>query len=145
MPKSQSYLMETSPGYQLMLTSRVHEARIEKSLEGLGISRGEFTVLYAIARGRSAPADIVGFLDVQPAAVETTIGRLVERGLVGPAGADGQVQATELGQKVLSEGVAAAVAANARIRAALTPEEQKTFVSLMERIRNGETVRRAAV
>jgi DNA-binding MarR family transcriptional regulator len=146
LPKTKTYTMETSPGYQLMMTSRVHEARIEKALDRLGITRAEFTVLYAIDRGRRAPADIVGFLDVRTEGVETTVNKLTDNGLIEPTGrASGEVQVTDLGRTVLSDGISAAVEANARIRAALTPEEQELFVDLMARIRDGESVRRAAV
>lgn len=146
MARAKSYTMESSPGYQLMLTSRVHEARIEQALQRLGISRAEFTVLYAIDRGSNAPADIVGFLDVQRAAVEATVTRLASAGLVEPmAEAGGRVQVTEAGRSVLTEGVAAAVEANARIRSALSPKEQEQFFELLERVRDGETVRRSVI
>lgn len=145
MAEPETYTMENAPGYQLMLTSRVYEARIEKALESQGITRAEFAVLYAIGRGRRAPADIVGFFDLQEGTTATTVEQLTSRGLVEAGEPGGKAHLTSRGTAVLKTGIAAAAEENARIRSALSPAEQKTFVDMMERIRSGEKVRRTSI
>ena len=139
--RAHEYDLERSLGYMLTLTSRVHERRLEQRLADCGLTRSEYTVLFAIGRaGRSQPSEIAYYLHVDRPVVSRVLGALARKGLtmVGQAGADKRVRVLGLslaGQEKLNLGIAAAIAVNDLIRAALNEAEREAMRDALSRIR----------
>jgi DNA-binding MarR family transcriptional regulator len=147
LPTPETYRLENSLGYQLTVTSRTHERRLESLLQAIGLNRMEFTVLVAVGReGRSQPSDVADFLGIEKPAVSRALRELEKKKLlvVGKPEADRRVRLlglTATGHERLAQGIAAAVAANTRIHQALTDEECAQLSALMAKVRGPERTR----
>lgn len=100
--------LEKSVGRALLVTARLHRARMGERLNALGLFPGQEQALKALQPGAMTMGELAGLLRVKPPTVSKTIGRLSLQGLVAREGGsrDGrlvQVTLTEAGQKTTAE------------------------------------------
>jgi MarR family transcriptional regulator for hemolysin len=96
--------LEKSVGRALLVTARLHRARMGERLNALGLFPGQEQALKALQPAPMTMGELATLLRVKPPTVSKTIGRLSLQGLVTREGGsrDGrlvQVALTELGQK----------------------------------------------
>lgn len=96
--------LEKSVGRALLVTARLHRARMGERLNALGLFPGQEQALKALQAAPMTMGELAGLLRVKPPTVSKTIGRLSLQGLVTREGGgrDGrlvQVALTENGQK----------------------------------------------
>lgn len=96
--------LEKSVGRALLLTARLHRARMGERLNSLGLFPGQEQALKALQPAPMTMGELATLLRVKPPTVSKTIGRLSLQGLVTREGGgrDGrlvQVALTEHGQK----------------------------------------------
>lgn len=96
--------LEKSVGRALLVTARLHRARMGERLNALGLFPGQEQALKALMPAPMTMGELATLLRVKPPTVSKTIGRLSLQGLVTREGGsrDGrlvQVALTEQGQK----------------------------------------------
>ena len=96
--------LEKSVGRALLVTARLHRARMGERLNALGLFPGQEQALKALQPAPMTMGELAALLRVKPPTVSKTIGRLSLQGLVMREGGsrDGrlvQVALTETGQK----------------------------------------------
>ncbi len=96
--------LEKSVGRALLVTARLHRARMGERLNALGLFPGQEQALKALQATPMTMGELATLLRVKPPTVSKTIGRLSLQGLVTREGGgrDGrlvQVALTESGQK----------------------------------------------
>lgn len=96
--------LEKSVGRALLVTARLHRARMGERLNALGLFPGQEQALKALQAAPMTMGELATLLRVKPPTVSKTIGRLSVQGLVTREGGgrDGrlvQVALTETGQK----------------------------------------------
>lgn len=96
--------LEKSVGRALLVTARLHRARMGERLNALGLFPGQEQALKALQAAPMTMGELAALLRVKPPTVSKTIGRLSLQGLVTREGGgrDGrlvQVALTENGQK----------------------------------------------
>jgi MarR family transcriptional regulator for hemolysin len=97
--------LEKSVGRALLVTARLHRARMGERLNALGLFPGQEQALKALQPGPMTMGELATLLRVKPPTVSKTIGRLSLLGLVAREGGnrDGRlvkVALTEAGQKL---------------------------------------------
>jgi DNA-binding MarR family transcriptional regulator len=100
--------LEKSVGRALLVTARLHRARMGEGLNGLGLFPGQEQALKALQPAPMTMGELASLLRVKPPTVSKTIGRLSLQGLVKREGGnrDGrlvQVALTETGHKAAIE------------------------------------------
>lgn len=100
--------LEKSVGRALLVTARLHRARMGERLNGLGLFPGQEQALKALQPAPMTMGELANLLRVKPPTVSKTIGRLSLQGLVTREGGnrDGrlvQVALTESGHKTAAE------------------------------------------
>lgn len=100
--------LEKSVGRALLVTARLHRARMGERLNGLGLFPGQEQALKALQPAPMTMGELASLLKVKPPTVSKTIGRLSLQGLVTREGGnrDGrlvQVALTESGHKTAAE------------------------------------------
>ena len=98
-----SKALEKSVGRALLVTARLHRARMGEKLNGLGLFPGQEQALKSLQPGPMTMGELAAQLRVKPPTVSKTIGRLSLQGLVKREGGgrDGrlvQVALTEAGE-----------------------------------------------
>lgn len=96
--------LEKSVGRALLVTARLHRARMGERLTALGLFPGQEQALKALQAAPMTMGELAALLRVKPPTVSKTIGRLSLQGLVTREGGnrDGrlvQVALTDSGQK----------------------------------------------
>lgn len=96
--------LEKSVGRALLVTARLHRARMGERLNALGLFPGQEQALKSLQAAPMTMGELATLLRVKPPTVSKTIGRLSVQGLVTREGGgrDGrlvQVALTEAGQK----------------------------------------------
>ncbi|MBX9910470.1 MAG: MarR family transcriptional regulator [Beijerinckiaceae bacterium] len=96
--------LEKSVGRALLVTARLHRARMGERLNALGLFPGQEQALKALQAAPMTMGELATLLRVKPPTVSKTIGRLSVQGLVTREGGgrDGrlvQVALTDAGQK----------------------------------------------
>lgn len=96
--------LEKSVGRALLVTARLHRARMGERLNALGLFPGQEQALKSLQSAPMTMGELATLLRVKPPTVSKTIGRLSVQGLVTREGGgrDGrlvQVALTEAGQK----------------------------------------------
>ncbi len=99
--------LEKSVGRALLVTARLHRARMGERLNALGLFPGQEQALKALQAAPMTMGELATLLRVKPPTVSKTIGRLSVQGLVTREGGgrDGrlvQVALTDAGQKTAS-------------------------------------------
>lgn len=143
------YRLHASLGYQLSLSARLQERRLEDGLRGLGLTRVTWCVLLAVGNeGLVHPSDIAAFVGIDRTATSRALRQMEGAGLIarsaGSASGNGDrrttaVRLTDLGRQRLSEGTPLAEANNQAMEDQLGPAERAELRRLLMRIREGET------
>jgi DNA-binding MarR family transcriptional regulator len=141
------YRLHQSLGYQLSVTSRMQERRLEDKLKALGLTRITWCVLLAVGNeGLTQPSEIADFVGMDRTATSRALRQMEAAGLVGRASGTGdrrttQVALTAAGQARLDAGTPLAVASNEVLRSRLSAAEHAELAELLEKLRGGEAKR----
>jgi len=134
--------LEKSVGRALLVTARLHRARMGERLNALGLFPGQEQALKALQPGPMTMGELAGLLRVKPPTVSKTIGRLSTQGLVAREGGsrDGrlvQVALTETGQKTALELDAVWNQVEEELLAKLDAKERKQLRRLLRKAAKG--------
>ncbi|MDE3079615.1 MAG: MarR family transcriptional regulator [Paracoccaceae bacterium] len=141
---SMSYHLHASLMYQLTLTSRLQERRLEDGLRALGLTRLTWCILLAVhVEGHSQPADIAPFIGVDRTATSRALRQMEQRGWVARStGRDDRrttrVELTPAGVDLLTRAVPVAEDNAHHFLSKLTPEETEALQRIMANLRLGE-------
>ncbi len=141
---STPYRLHASIMYQLTLTSRLQERRLEEGLRRLGLTRVTWCILLAVEiEGLSQPSEIAQFIGIDRTATSRALRQMEERGWVARQTGEGdrrttRVALTPLGSALLAQ--AAPIAAdNARhFLEKLPGDGPETLQRLLALLRAGE-------
>jgi DNA-binding MarR family transcriptional regulator len=141
------YRLHASLGYQLSLTSRMQERRLDDKLKALGLTRITWCVLLAVGNeGLTQPSDIAEFVGIDRTATSRALRQMEAAGLIGRESGTGdrrttRVALTEAGAGHLRAGTPLAVESGEVMASRLTPAEHDELSRLLERLRSGEAKR----
>lgn len=141
------YRLHKSLGYQLTLTSRIQERRLDERLRTLGLTRTTWCVLLAVGNEALAmPSEIADFVGIDRTATSRALRQMETAGLIErQSGEDDRrttrVALTPLGQERLTQGTPMAVENNRVMLDRLTPGEADQVMQLLDRLR-GDDARR---
>ena len=125
---------------RLSRASRAVDVRLKECYATFGLGEGDFDLLVTVRRNgppyRLTPTQLGERMMITSGAVTKRVDRLAERGLVQRAVSDGDarslpVQLTDTGIALTEEAMAAHVANEDRILAALSPAERKQLAGLL--------------
>jgi DNA-binding MarR family transcriptional regulator len=143
------YRLHASLGYQLSLSARLQERRLEDGLRGLGLTRVTWCVLLAVGNEALVhPSDIAAFVGVDRTVISRALRQMEGAGLIdraaGSATGHGDrrtttVRLTDLGRDRLAQGTPLAEANNRAMEAHLTGAEAAELRRLLARVREGDT------
>jgi DNA-binding MarR family transcriptional regulator len=143
------YRLHASLGYQLSLSARLQERRLEEGLRGLGLTRVTWCVLLAVGNeGLVHPSDIAGFVGVDRTVTSRALRQMEAAGLIeraaGSASGHGDrrtttVRLTDAGRDRLAQGTPLAEANNRAMEAHLTADEAAQLRRLLACVRKGDT------
>ncbi len=92
---SQGYRLHASLMYQLTLTSRLQERRLEEALRGLGLTRITWCVLLAVhVEGLQQPSDIAQFIGIDRTATSRALRQMEASGWVARKSGEGDRRTT---------------------------------------------------
>lgn len=142
---TEPYRLHASLMYQLTLTSRVQERRLDDALRSLGLTRITWCVLLAVeVEGRRQPSEIAEFIGIDRTACSRALRQMEERGWIARAAGAGdrrttQVALTPAGMALLAEATPR-VRGNATHFVSKLPEGgAEALGALLARLREGET------
>lgn len=129
-----------SAGYLTNHMARLFAQGLEARIKPLGIVPGQFPALLALWEqdGRTQK-ELVDLLDVEQATMANTLTRMERDGLIvrKPHPGDGRAQLiwlTAKAKKLERPAIAAAQAQNKLALGTLSPQEQRQFIALMQRV-----------
>lgn len=141
-----SYRLHQSMGYQLTLTARVHERRLDEQLKSVGLTRITWCILLAVLNeGLVNPSDIARFVGIDRTATSRALRQMEEEGLIlrSTGKKDGRTTLV----KVTDAGLERHQQATPKVRSnaqywqdKLTETEVLHFCRLMRKLRRGEDV-----
>jgi DNA-binding MarR family transcriptional regulator len=123
--------------------ARIMDAALRPTFAGAGLAPGDFDILAALRRASPAHARTAGELHqalaVTTGAISKQVDRLAARGLVTRTvgGHDGRVRdvaLTDTGLRLVDELIAVHLAAERRLIAALSSEDESALANLLERL-----------
>lgn len=138
------YRLHRSLGYQLSLTARIQEQRLEDGLRGLGLTRITWCILLAAGiENLSQPSEIAKFIGIDRTATSRALRQMEADGLIGRSDGTSDRRTTT---------VALTQAGHTRLRAAepfarenlriyrdrLTDAEHAELHRLLAKLREGE-------
>jgi MarR family transcriptional regulator for hemolysin len=138
------YRLHQSLGYQLSLTSRAQERRLDERLRSLGLTRITWCVLLALGNeALSMPSGIADFVGIDRSAASRALRQMEAAGLiVRQIGRSDRrttrVELTELGRERLREGTPMAVENNRIMQARLAPGETEEVMRLLRKLRGDD-------
>ena len=141
------YRLHQSLGYQLSLTSRIQERRLDERLRSLGLTRITWCVLLAVGNEALAmPSEIADFVGIDRTATSRALRHMETAGLIARQSGAGdrrttQVALTALGRERLTQGTPMAVENNRVMLDRLSPGEADLVMRLLERLRGDDTRR----
>ncbi len=144
MSQGTGYHLHASLGYQLSLTARIQERRLEDGLRELGLTRIQWCVLLAVGNEKLRhPSDIAVFIGVDRTATSRALRAMEEDGLIRRKTGTGDrrttaVTLTSRGYRLLEAGTPLAKANNALMAARLTVDEMADLQRLLHRVREGD-------
>jgi MarR family transcriptional regulator for hemolysin len=143
------YRLHQSLGYQLSLTSRIQERRLDERLRTLGLTRITWCVLLAVGNEALAmPSEIADFVGIDRTATSRALRQMEAAGLVARQSGETdrrttRVALTDLGRHRLTQGTPMAVENNRVMLERLDPGEADLVMQLLDRLR-GDDARRLA-
>lgn len=144
MSQGTGYRLHASLGYQLSLTARIQERRLEDGLRDLGLTRIQWCILLAVGNENLRhPSDIAAFIGVDRTATSRALRGMDEDGLIRrkTGAADRRTTAVSLtarGYRLLEAGTPLAKANNALMAARLTDDELAGLKRLLHKVRGGD-------
>ena len=144
MPLSSRYRLHNSLGYQLSLTARVQERRLEEGLKPLGLTRTTWCVLLAVENERlSRPSEIAAFVGIDRTAISRALRQMEADGIIARRGGTSdrrtkEVQATDLGRSRLAAGTPYAEANVQVIEDRLNEAEREALRCLLAKARGDD-------
>lgn len=138
------YRLHASLGYQLSLSARIQEKRLEDGLKTLGLTRILWCALLAVGNEKLRhPSDIAAFVGIDRTATSRALRQMEAAGLIARSTSTGDrrmtsVTLTAAGRRLLARGTPLAIGNNARMVARLSPEEETELRRLLMKIREGD-------
>jgi len=139
------YRLHASLGYQLSLTARIQEKRLEDGLRALGLTRILWCVLLAVGHEKLRhPSAIAEFVGIDRTATSRALRQMETAGLIARKSGTGDrrttsVTLTATGRDLLAQGTPLAQDNNARMLARLTASELADLHRLLHKVRQGDT------
>lgn len=130
--------------YQLTLTARLQERRLDDGLRALGLTRLSWCILLAVhVEGYSQPSDIAQFIGIDRTATSRALRQMEERGWV--ARSTGQtdrrttrVALTKAGEDLLTRAVPVAEDNSRHFLSKLSPDDRAALQRIMAELRQDE-------
>lgn len=144
MPPDPPYRLHASLGYQMSLTARIQERRLEEGLRELGLTRILWCVLLAVGNEKLRnPSDIAAFVGIDRTATSRALRSMEEAGLVSrrSASTDRRMTEVSLSQKALdlvAQGTPMAVENNSLITEQLNDSESAELYRLLKKSLEGK-------
>lgn len=127
--------------HDFLYTDRLHRAAIEQALGDLGIHRSQHRMLFHLSRagGELSQKALAEELDISPAAVAVTLGKLEAAGYIRRTADQGDgrcktIAVTPEGEALLLAGRSAFAEVDLAMFAALSDEELSEFSSMLHRM-----------
>ncbi len=141
---TEGYRLHQSLLYQLTLTSRLQERRLEEGLRRHGLTRATWCVLLALhVEGLTRPSEIAEFIGIDRTAISRALRQMEAAGWIARSGGTTDRRTTRV--EITPEGAALCERAapvaeeNARHFLSKLPEEgARALQELMARLREGE-------
>lgn len=130
--------------YQLTLTSRLQERRLEEGLRRLGLTRLSWCVLLAVqVEDCSQPSEIAQFIGIDRTATSRALRQMEAKGWVARHAGEGdrrttQVALTPAGLALLTKAMPIAEESARHFLSKLPPEGAETLQRLLAGLRTGE-------
>lgn len=138
------YRLHASLMYQLTLTSRLQERRLDEGLRAHGLTRITWCILLAVQNeGRSQPSEIAEFIGIDRTACSRALRQMEGQGWIArrngvPDRRTTHVALTPAGLRLLDAATPVAAENGAYFLGKLAPGEAETLGKLMARLREGE-------
>lgn len=139
------YRLHASLLYQLTLTARMQERRLDEGLKALGLTRISWCVLLAVENeGLRQPSEIAEFIGIDRTAMSRTLRQMEAAGLVerrpagGPDRRRTEVALTEAGRALLWRATPVAEGNARHFLSRLAPEARDDLRRLLAALREGE-------
>ncbi|WP_114966262.1 MarR family winged helix-turn-helix transcriptional regulator [Alkalilacustris brevis] len=140
-----TYRLHDSVLYQMTLTSRMQERRLEEGLRALGLTRITWCVLLAVEHeGRSQPSEIAEFIGIDRSATSRALRGMEDAGLLvrfngEPDRRTTRVKLTEGGRELLLRATPVAEENGSHFLGKLSADEVQQLARIMASMREGET------
>ncbi|MBD3677617.1 MAG: MarR family transcriptional regulator [Rhodobacteraceae bacterium] len=140
------YRLHQSLGYQLSVTSRIQERRLDEGLKELGLTRITWCVLLAVGNeDLEHPSAIAEFVGIDRTATSRALRQMEEDGLIARRTGTGDrrttsVRLTDKGSRYLDRGTPLAESNNAILESKLTTSELAELRRLLKKVREGQEV-----
>lgn len=144
-PSPAPYRLHESVLYQMTLTSRLQERRLEEGLKTLGLTRVTWCVLLAVEiEGCQRPSEIADFIGIDRTATSRALRGMeaagwLERGTGVDDRRTTRVRLTDAGRALLDQAAPLAEENNRHFLGKLSPGEAEDLARLMARMRAGES------
>ena len=139
------YRLHASLLYQLTLTSRMQERRLDEGLKALGLTRITWCALLAVENeGLSQPSEIAGFIGIDRTAMSRTLRQMEASGLVarrpaaGPDRRRTEVVLTDAGRGLLWRATPVAEANARHFLSRLAEPDREALRRILASLREGE-------
>jgi DNA-binding MarR family transcriptional regulator len=139
-----SYRLHSSIMYQLTLTSRMQERRLEEGLRRHGLTRLTWCILLAVKVERlTQPSEIAQFIGIDRTATSRALRQMEAKGWVARHTGEGdrrttRVAVTPAGAALLARAVPVAEENAQHFLSKLSPEEPEALQRLLAGLREGE-------
>lgn len=144
MTRPTPYDLHASLGYQLTVTARIQERRLEEQLKSLGLTRVTWCVLLAVgAAGLHNPSAIAEYVGIDRTATSRALRRMQQDGLIERRAAKGdgrwtQVSLTAKGAACIDRGTPMAQSNNALMADILGGSDTDDLKRLLTRLRQAQ-------
>ncbi len=145
MSPHKNYRLHNSLGYQLSLTARIQEKRLEDGLRDLGLTRIQWCVLLAVGNEKLRnPSEIATFVGIDRTATSRALRQMEDVGQIERTTGTSDrrttaVSLTPMGKKLLTRGTPLAENNNATMESRLTLDEVNNLHRLLEKVRQGDS------
>ena len=129
-----------SPGYLANHMARLFAAGLQRRIDALGITTGQFpTLLTLFEKDGQTQRELVAQIDVEQATLANTLARMERDGLIVREDhpSDGRakiIRLTDKARGLREAATRAAMAQNQLALSGLSEAERKTFINLMQRV-----------
>lgn len=139
-----SYRLHNSVMYQLTLTARLQERRLEEGLRRHGLTRLTWCVLLAVdVEGLTQPSEIAQFIGIDRTATSRALRQMEAKGWIARRAGEGDrrttcVAVTETGAALLTRAVPVAEENARHFLAKLSAKGPEALARLLAELRQGE-------